>query len=227
MDRARRPKWPISLRGTRRVITLRGTFTVRLSLNSPPPLSPIRPSTIPLPSSLPSPPSKDQKKNFQNHVTDPDTTSAINTYLSTFHAALTTLATSHPALLTTVATSDSPYSDISYFAPPAPSNRTLSIDTPLQNLLIRSTLSQETTWGQNTPFLTLLERWPSDVKYGQSESRDAGKLAALMKARVEVVLAGVMRDERVFRGVAGNGAFSSEEGGKVDWVGLLVGAGVF
>lgn len=55
----------------------------------------------------------------------------------------------------------------------------------------------------------------------------AEQLVPLLQARVEELLEGVMRDERVFVYVAGNGAFStSEEEGKVDWVGALGGGGV-
>lgn len=43
-----------------------------------------------------------------------------------------------------------------------------------------------------------------------------------LQARLAQVLEGVMRDERVFRFVAGSGAFSSTaEGSAVDWVAAL------
>ena len=155
----------------------------------------------------------------QKQNTNPLSSSAINTYLSTLHSAIATLSTTHPSILTTAATTDATYSNVSYFDAPNPPNRNLSIDTPLLNFLSRSTNGHVYSWGQNTPFLRLLEKWPSTVTYGEKESADAVGLAKLMQARLVDVLAGVMRDERVFRVVGGNGAFSSKE--MVDWVGGL------
>ncbi|KAF6223792.1 hypothetical protein HO173_013123 [Letharia columbiana] len=127
---------------------------------------------------------------------------AINAYISTFHRALRTLALSSPAVISTAATEAAP--KISYFQS---ANQTLSIDVALLDLLVRSTGGHELPGGQNTPFLTLLEGDLSKVTYG--EATPPATLALLMQGRLEQVLREVMRDERVFVKVAGNGAFST------------------
>lgn len=56
--------------------------------------------------------------------------------------------------------------------------------------------------------------------YGPETS--AEDLATFMQNRVVDVLEGVMRDERVFATVAGNGAFSTEQAGDgLAWVDIL------
>lgn len=129
---------------------------------------------------------------------------SINAYISTFHLALTTLAHSSPAILSTAATQAAP--GISYFYS---AGQTLPIDTPLLDLLIRSTGGHELPGAQNTPLLTLLGVNPSAVTYG--EATPPTQLASLMQGRLEQVLGEIMADERVFVGVAGNGAFSTRE----------------
>lgn len=70
--------------------------------------------------------------------------------------------------------------------------------------------------------MQLLEKWPSKVTY-EVATVTAGELVRLLQARLEQVVEGVMRDERVFRFVAGHGAFSTTTTEEVDWVGVLGG----
>lgn len=150
-----------------------------------------------------------------HHVSPTDLArTAINAYLSTLHRTLPTLSqTNNASALTAAATFASP--NVPY------TDKTLSIDVPLLALLIRSANGHELWGAQSIPFLQLLENWPSAVTY-EVATATADELVDSLQARLAQVLEGVMRDERVFRFVAGSGAFSSTaEGSAVDWVAAL------